>query len=333
MGGLTVRDMVPDVGLFPLYLRNAGRVTDAPGPYHVGALLAILSALSCPHARASIRVGRDERREPLHLWILLVGPSGNRKTTCVNLASEAAEAVLGGRYRSALGSAAGIEEMLMREPYPVMLIPEAPTWFASNRASYMHDGAALFCDLYDGRIRRRNVLEGAPRPSKRSKDQGKDPDSRKAVNVTILAAGATAGLMRSTRRVDWEGGLLSRVLIVGAGEPRYRPIPFSWDEDFLASFQRRLIAVENIAKRTQTVSPTDKARQEYEAWSFRLHAGLRGLSDAHSILCNRLTHHVLRIAALYALSRLSVEISGDDMLRACHFGLYCRDSILALDLS
>jgi hypothetical protein len=324
--------MVPDVGLFPIYLRNASRVTDAPGPYHVGALLGVMSAVACPHARASIRVGRDERREPLHLWILLVGPSGNRKTTCVNLASEAAEKVLGGRYRSPLGSAAGIEEMVLREPHPFMLIPEAPTWFAGNRASYMHDGAALYCDLYDGRIRRRNVLEGAPRQSKRRKGEPQ-ADTIKQVNVTILAAGATAGLMRSTRRVDWEGGLLSRVLIVGAGEPRYRPIPFSWDESFLDSFKRRLIAVENIAKRTQTVSPTDAARKEYEAWSFRLHAGLRGLSDAHSILCNRLTHHVLRIASLYALSRLSTEITGDDMIRACHFGLYCRDSILALELS
>lgn len=332
MGGLTVRDMIPDVGLFPLYLRNAGRVTDAPGPYHVGALLSILSGIACPHARASIRVGRDERREPLHLWILLVGPSGNRKTTCVNLASEAAESVLGDRYRSALGSAAGIEEMLLREPYPIMLIPEAPTWFASNRASYMHDGAALFCDLYDGRIRRRNVLEGAPRQSKRQKGE-KQPDTLKAVNVTILAAGATAGLMRSTRRVDWEGGLLSRVLIVGAGDPRYRPIPFSWDESFLTSFTRRLRAVENIAKRTSVVTPTNEARQEYEGWSFQLHAGLRGLSDAHAILCNRLTHHVLRISALYALSRLETIISRDDMLRACAFGLYCRDSLLALDLS
>lgn len=67
------------------YVRWARRQTDAPEIFHVGCALAALSSIFAPRV-ARYPVGAEKEKQPLHLWIGLVGESGrSRKSTCQEL--------------------------------------------------------------------------------------------------------------------------------------------------------------------------------------------------------------------------------------------------------
>lgn len=67
------------------YVRWARRQTDAPEIFHVGCALAALSSVFAPRV-ARYPIGAEKEKQPLHLWIGLVGESGrSRKSTCQDL--------------------------------------------------------------------------------------------------------------------------------------------------------------------------------------------------------------------------------------------------------
>lgn len=67
------------------YVRYARKRTDAPEVFHVGCALAALSSIFAPRV-ARYPVGSEKEKQPLHLWIGLVGESGrSRKSTCQEL--------------------------------------------------------------------------------------------------------------------------------------------------------------------------------------------------------------------------------------------------------
>jgi hypothetical protein len=325
MKGLTLKDLVPTTGLFPAYIRAASSLTDAPALYHVAAFLAILSSVVCPHAQGLVVQGRKHRREPLFLWLMLMGQSGNRKSEAAKKAVELAAdpRLIGTRIRSAAGSRQGIEEMLQAERHPFVFIQEAALWFRSNRAAYMHDGAAMWCEVYDGMMLGRNLASNSSNP---------EEDKKNVVRVSLLACGATPAVMRATKPDDWSGGLLARVMILGTPMGQERPGPFSWPDSVAQKLRDHICGLVELAQSTHYVRVLPEASTRWDAWLLRLSGRARGLSEVHAVLCRRLPAHVLRIACLYALSRRSLTVSADDMIRAMALGDVSYDSLLAIDL-
>lgn len=331
----TLRELVPQTGFFPSYLDAVSRLCDAPGLYHIGSVLAVLSACAAPHAIGVSRHAGRRRNEPLFLWMLLMGESGSRKTQAIIKAKALAvwdpqnkglgTGPLAGRARSALGSRVGLIEMLRIEPNPFVLIEEAAVWFRANRAAYMHDGAATWCEIYDGQILDSNLRDNA-------KAVATTEEPHEDIRVSLLASGATPNLMRATRPEDWTSGLLARVMILATDPPNDRPGPYSWGEPALERLRADLNRIVENAKRGRCVRLEDDARQLWDGWLLDLGRRTRGLYETHAILLRRLPAFALRIAFIYALSRGSLRAGVDDMDRALRLADLSFDCVLSLDL-
>jgi len=329
-----LRDLVPSTGLFPSYINAVSRLCDTPGLYHVGSLLAALSACVAPHCIGVLRHAGRSRREPLFLWILLMGESGSRKTQSVIKIKavtlrdpqnkDLGVGPLAIRARSPLGSRAGLIEMLRVEPAPFVLIEEAAVWFRANRAAYMHDGAATWCEIYDGQILDSNLVDNVKKNAL--------GDNSPEIRVSLLASGATPNLMRATKPEDWTSGLLARVLILATDPPVDRPGPFSWSPQVIGRLRKELGTIVTNSKRAGQIRMDDDARQLWDGWLLDLGRRARGLFDTHAILLRRLPAFALRTAYLYAVSHGSLRAGLDDMNRALRLADLSRDCVLSLDL-
>ena len=335
--GFTIRDLIPRTGLFPNYITSVSRLCDSPGLYHVGSLLAALSACVCPHCIGILRHAGRARREPLFLWLLLMGESGARKTQSMIKAKAVVmrdpqnkplgDGPLSARARSALGSRAGLIAMLRVEPNPFIVIDEAAAWFRSNRAAYMHDGAATWCEIYDGQILDSNLVDNV----KKNATQDPAPEIR----VSLLASGATPNLIGrdgATKPTDWTSGLLARVMILATDPPEDRPGPFSWSPKALQRTRDELQKIVENSKRAGAIRLDDDARQLWDGWLLDLGRRARGLFETHAILLRRLPAFALRIAFLFAVSRGNFRADVDDMNRALRLADLSRDCVLSLDL-
>ncbi|MDD5265339.1 MAG: DUF3987 domain-containing protein [Candidatus Bipolaricaulis sp.] len=330
---VTIRDLVPPTGIVPSYLTAVSRLCDAPMLYHLGALLSVLAASAAPNCVGVQTSAGRKKSEPLFLWMMLMGESGSRKTQALikvkDLALKVAgkasnRSLLGARARSALGSRAGLIEMLRVEPSPWVLIEEAAVWFRANRAAYMHDGAATWCEIFDGQILTSNLVDNA----KRNATKPEDPEIR----VSLLATGATPAVMRATRPEDWTSGLLARVMILATDPPQDRPGPYDWSEPVVERLREQIRKMSENAKRSGVVRLDDDARRLWDSWLLDLARRMRGIYETPAILLRRLPAFALRIAYLYALSRGSFRASIDDMnraLRLCDLSYLC---VLSLDL-
>ncbi len=329
-----LQDVIPTTGLFPSYIPAVSRLCDSPALYHVGALLSALSACVCPDCIGIRQHAGRQKREPLFIWNLLMGESGSRKTEALKKMRalvirdtenpEAGFGPLAQRARSALGSRAGLIEMLKVEPCPFVLIEEVAVWFRANRAAYMHDGAATWCEIYDGQILASNLVDNV----KANATQKDEEDIR----VSLFATGATPAVMRATRPEDWTSGLLARVMILATDPPRDRPGPFSWSPVVLKRLRDELNTIRKNAKSVGTIRLDDDARQLWDGWLLDLGRNARGLYETHAILLRRLPAFAIRIAYLYALSRGSLRATIDDMNRALRLADVSRDCVLSLNL-
>lgn len=321
-------DVIPETGWIRRYVQAASRLTDAAMVFHVGFGLAMLSAAAAPYVHAIIKVGPDILDEPLHLWCLGIGPSGNHKGTACRRAYEMAKDTLGSRYRSPTGSRQGMEDMLAKQTRPILIMEEAPDWFSANRAAAMRGGSAFWCNLYDGLFWPRSLA-------------GDLDDKSRAVriDVVMIAAGSTDGMLAYTKPIDWRGGLLSRMFILNAGDPaKPRPLGFSWMPEVASELAKRMIecvhSVSPCKDGERTVIEADRFSVEmYCSWSADLAKQIRGLPETKRRLGVRLGNHVLRAAALYAISRRSASISAADMLAATRLGRHSLDSIRSLPVA
>lgn len=330
---VSIRDLVPPTGIIPNYLTAVSRLCDAPMLYHLGALLSVLAAEAAPNCVGVQTSAGRKKEDPLFLWIMLMGESGGRKTQALTKAKDLAlkvkgefdeHSLLGQRVRSALGSRAGLIEMLRIEPAPWVLIEEAAVWFRSNRHAYMSDGAATWCEIWDGQILNSNLVGTAKRNALKT--------DRPEIRVSLIATGATPAVMRATRPEDWTSGLLARVMILATDPPQDRPGPYDWSEPVVQRLRDQIAKMAENAKRSGVVRLDDDARRTWDYWLLDLARRMRGIHETPAILLRRLPDFAKRIAFLYALSRGSFRASVDDMnraLRLCDLSYLC---ILSLDL-
>ncbi|MBN1773158.1 MAG: DUF3987 domain-containing protein [Deltaproteobacteria bacterium] len=313
--------LLPRRGILPYYVSEARKLTGAPDIYHLASILTVFGALLDPIACGYVVWPNGLfRRERLFLWMLLIGPSGNKKTYSTELAVKACGDHLGPRIRNGEGGRRALEDMLIAERYPLVWQTEAASWFANNRQGYMVEGASFWTQVYDGHY--------APRP--RSGES--ESRERFKVGVSLLIMGPEDEILRSTRRSDWKGGLMPRLNICRAGRMRRgRGKGAEWPPAVLAVLDRGIKKMLEVAAGAKYLRLTREARETWESWQYRHERKMATVGDLHEGLAGRLPWHVLRIASIYAASRFSTIVERRDVIPACNFGLLLRRGALSFE--
>ena len=325
--------LIPARGFFPKYLSWVTRLTDAPYIYHIGSALAVASA-----AVANVVSGRVDMKGasgeplssvfPVHMWSLLVGPSGDRKSTATDTAVSCGH----GAY-SKLSSISGSPEatfgLVSEEPDIFFYHPEGSTLFAQLQASYWLQGQGLLCDLYDGRDDPPYTRTLVSRKSTK-KSPGKDQTTEIVIRrprLTMLI-GIAPDLLDSTRRSDWTGGLIGRMFLLYGELKKPDERPLRQDEVGRKELNLNLVAMRNAAREASlVVTVRPDAMELYLTWCRGINGRSMNAPPRIRPMLRRLPIHVLRIAVLYAVSQFHDAVSMESMVPALHLGDVSRMSI------
>ena len=322
----SIWDAAPTSGFLYDYLNYALQMTDPPPVYHVGAAIATLSATVARKAMLEIDFHDGTTAvQPLHMWIMLLGQSGDRKSTACTRVLELAK-----DYTTEQGPTGGSPEAFYQwislNPGGYFFFTEMASLFGLQQASYWQQGATFWNQLYDGDDFKRSLM-----------GQEKGKKGKKLLNieieaprVTLLGCATPSLLDATTRETDWTGGLIGRMLPFYAARDtlkhwanRKNPVN---EAKLAAQLGDLRIAIQNNI----VVGVTAAARAEYEIWQTDVDERRGQFPERMQAIVNRLPIHVLRVAGLYALSTMSSDVDRDLMMRAINLGDMALDTVTQL---
>ncbi|MFH1609543.1 MAG: DUF3987 domain-containing protein [Candidatus Bipolaricaulota bacterium] len=319
--------MMPRKGFFPEYVRYATELTDAPQIYHLAAALSLHSAVFGHMAEVQYLASNDgdgspasvpavegegDRRErkirwsPLHLWTLLIGESGDRKTTALNKAEDLLDMFAGGRKGGIAGSPEATFDVVSNQPASVFWYPEGATFFSMFFANYWKHGQGVFPQLYDGRDINRTVSGGRRTP--------KNPNPKpyqvkiKQPRVTLSVAVAL-GHIENAQNSDWTGGLIARMMIFHAKRTVYQDGELHNETGrqrlraMLQKVQSELYRVRDPKTGVFPLKMHAEANRVLAEWGRLVNEAGQKRPDRIRSIFNRIPDHVLRVAAHYAISQ------------------------------
>lgn len=334
---MRIEDLIPRGGFFPQYLQWVRRLTDAPEPYHIASALAVMSA-----ACSRLAEGRFDVRMldgsmltstyPTSLWVLICGPSGDRKSTAMNYAMEVGLRSGAVADVSAIsGSPEATFDLVSKKPDVFFYHPEGSTLFAQLQASYWLQGQGFLCDLYDGRDEPpyKRILTG--RRTKKAPDPPAIEIVIRRPRVTMLI-GIAPDLLDTARRSDWTGGLIGRMLIIYGERARYDETPQRRDDAGMTGVVKAIADISAGLKEHRggaglKVGMQREALEAYMTWARDLDAMTASRPPKLRALFQRLPLHVMRVAGLYAISQFHDAVRLESMIPAIRLGEYSRMSI------
>jgi hypothetical protein len=151
------------------------------------------------------------------------------------------------------------------------------------------------------------------------------------VGVTILGMGPSSEIQRSTRASDWYGGLFPRLNICRGPAIKRGPGGAGWPPEVLRRLENGVEKIRAMAEKAHYLVVSCEARALWNLWSERHSLVLERGSDLHASMGSRLTWHVLRTATIFAASRFSVTVERQDVVAACNFGRWLRDSSRSME--
>lgn len=324
--------LVPSKGFFYDYVQYASALTDAPEIYHVISALAVFSAVTSNYVEIRYPTRAPDGRtletwSPMHLWFLIVGPSGDRKSTSMNLAVETAKNVIQEQIAGVGSTPESTFDFVGHKPHAFFFYPEGVSLFTMFNASYWQHGQGIFCDLYDGREDYVRQLTGTRTKSNPSPDPVEIHVRRPRVS---LLTGIAVEHLDNIRRTDWTGGLIGRMALVYDERTRLIDTPGLKDEVGRLKLESQLQKLRNTL--TSLSKPLQMGAQPaaidvYSAWSRKLDAKVVERPAKVRSLFNRLPNHILRIAAAYAVSQMYNEIDVNSMMAAIRLGEVIEQSI------
>lgn len=324
----SIIEMVPPNGLFRSYVARAQGLTDSPSVYLLTACLSTFSAIVSPRARIVYRDGLLVRRERIHLWSLLLGPSYNRKSHALDMAAGyedfrgVFEDYVKDRRCPDSGTRRGFENFMIEHQDAFLAIRDAPIWISDNHSTLMKNGAAWWCKVFDGRLE----------PRLRDKMDETEIQTSYPVCICLCAAGETTAVLGAARPTDWTGGMFSRMLLVSAGRLKERDTFFDWPERDLVHLRGTMDAVIKLCKKSPDVVISPAAWSIYKTWNAPIRESAERLSAAKSAILGRLGRHVKVISALYALGNLKNEVGAEHMKAAVALGSKSHKSVMELPI-
>lgn len=308
------------------------RLTHAPPQFHLAAILPVIAY------EANRRQFCLENGEPLHIWTLIVSPSGVGKTTATRYAQDIhdlwGKATRGQAWKSpwesAEGSLPGVAEALV-EHYDDLVSQSTNAILHHSELSKMlrsDESLEWFCQLFDRGDLKRNL-----RYMQKRKDVGEEvQDTIRNAKISAIFTTTRASFQEVFREATLRGGFASRLLWFSGSVPAEQLMPMQLVDELgkgrvLQSFKAWTASLDAL-----TLVSADQAGQTYQGSKpVRLSPEARALHleyfeelrplivDAReewNSLGNRASIYSLRIAALYALVSGRVEIAHEDMLCA-----------------
>lgn len=298
----------PSQGFLRQYLDYATPMSEAPKQFHVGAALAIQSAI----LGRNVYMDFGPRHLYPNLYLVVVGKSGlPRKSTAILPVR---------RLVDAYGQAAGTNLLLSGsisleslfdefQEYPVRLaiFDEIKTLLDNANRNYGKGLITQFTLLWDAP----NFI------SQRFRNQGKDPASRRVDEPILSMLAATTVDWIELQRKDIEGGFFGRFLpILATDEGKILPLPPEEDREAFIALQGQLTLLGQIKGR---MSLAEEAQTLYEEMYHQHRKEL--LAHPHGALLStfysRLDVHILKLSMHYNLSNgHGLEISRQSVKQA-----------------
>ena len=312
--------LVPVRGWIRDYLAYAIQCTDAPPLYHILAALALVALAISPEHFLNVY----GEQHPLHLFVMIVGGSGQRKSAAIKRALRVAYPCLA---RQALNhriwypeasSVEGIFDALLKDEHRLMVASEWTDLHTMNKANYAQHAREFFNLLYDGT------------PMTRLK-MGQQLALAKTC-VTILGASTPSLVRGATTLHDWDAGKLARYLIGYQDKPAHYEMPAAVEyptlvTDLQAGYD--LLLSSSLAKEFVLSDDAWACKvgwEKGEQWlSFRA-----GLPDHLQPSAYRVSEHIYRIAALYQASidyPHNTVVGEEAMWCAISLVWYCMQSL------
>jgi hypothetical protein len=312
---------IPGYGWLHDYLAYGIQCTDAPPIYHVLVALAALALAIAPDHVVSV----NGEEHPLHLFLLLVGESGNRKSAaikrCLNLIKPRLAAVkLNHRiWYPEASTAEGIFDGLIAEPARLMIASEWTEYHNQSKASYNQHTTEFTNLLYDGstlhRIKKGQQLV-VEKPC-----------------VSILGASTPSLIKQCTSIYDWSAGKLARYVIAYQGKP---------DDKEMVSAVEHPELVANLQVGYDHLLTPSYSRAfvlSQEAWDLKVgwensrewKQFRKGMPEHLLPSALRVSEHVYRIATLYQASQdypHNTVVGENAMAAAIRLLWFCCEELL-----
>jgi len=290
------------VGIAGDYLKLVGSCTESPDSFHFAAITSVLGLI----------LGRKfyiKHPHPVYqnYYFLVVGTSAlYHKGTAIRFAEDVCEELGEGiKAMQILVSSEGIFTVLAKEPGTRLLVvnDEMRTLFANARRAGTQNLLSNLCTLYDPKrfltVGQKNTLE------------------IKEGLMSMVSAATTEWISETPEIEAALGGFLNRNLVV-AGEikdPISDPQP--------PADAKRQAFIEEIKEWRKALPPDGGMIKKppavmafyddyYNSWFKEIHS----MSGIPQTLKARESHHVIKLASLFALENTRMEISREDVERA-----------------
>ena len=283
-------------------------ITDAPLVYHLGTALGVVSTL----IPASV-ILPDGDELPPNLFTMLVGPSTkSRKTHAIAEGRKALERVAAHKLMNDDGSGEGFADAILANSQRLIVSEEGGMFlqhtmtgtYASSLRSRLT--AAADCSPVE-----RHTSKRAGKGAVGTLDAKREPNPR----VGFLMGCTPTHLEEHTFKLDWEGGFLSRFLILHSRRQREMPKALL-DVEGRVRMDRYLAAFAKVASVGACAGMNTEAETYYQAWQRRHSAGANSSnvpSEVEGVL-ERAQRHVRKVSLILAYDR-HVSRCGQDPSR------------------
>jgi hypothetical protein len=313
---------VPSYGWLRDYLAYGIQCTDAPPLYHIMAGLATVALALAPKHIVSV----NGEEHPLHMFFLVVGESGNRKTAAIKRALKTVQPCLAQQgighrvWYPEASTAEGIIDGLALDPNRLIVVSEWTEFHNQGNANYSKHTREFINLLYDGsvlqRIKANNVQIKVEKPC-----------------VSILGASTPSLVKQSTSLYDWSAGKLARYLIGYMHKPDDREMTSAIEHPDLVN-QLRINYDHFLSDSHSVVFSLSQ-----EAWDYKVEwehsknwLNFRKSLPEHLLPSGlRISEHLYRLAALYQASMdypYNTVIGEEAMARAIQFAWWCCTGLL-----
>jgi hypothetical protein len=285
--------LVPSYGWLRDYLSYGIQCTDAPPDYHIMAAMAAISLVISPDH--TITVHGEEH--PLHMFFLVIGESGNRKSAAIKRMLRTiqpclAEHALAHRiWYPEASTSEGIIDGLAIDPCRLLIAGEWTEFHNQGQASYAKHSREFVNLLYDGsplnRIKANQNSVTVERPC-----------------VSILGASTPSLVKQGTSLHDWSAGKLARYLINYTSKPD--------DHEMLSAVEHPYAVADLRLGYERLMSPSHSTTfvLDQEAWDYKVEWERsrewldfrRSLPEHLQPSALRMSEHLYRAAALYQAS-------------------------------
>jgi hypothetical protein len=260
---------------------------------------------------------------PMMIWSLILGPSGDRKSTAISKAWEVAEPILGEQRAGIGASPEATFDLVTHVPDTFFCYPEGKGFFSLFNARYWEHGQGIFLELYDGKRMKRQLT------AIRDKKKNASP---KPIEIIIerprtsLVIGIALDHLDRTRNEDWTGGLIGRMMLVYDVRTRYEDIELENPplRDMMSAelhlIRQQLVQYKQKHGQDMPIGMKTAAFDMHREWARKLDQAMKRKPPKVRAIYNRLPNHVLRVAGNYAISQFHSSIGVSSMEPAIVYG-------------